>query len=105
VRRRAFLHAGCACGAALLPALAHAQQWTSPPRFSRPETASDEGGLWAMMDREETRLRRSPFALRDPKLRGYVQDIACRLGGSHCPDIRVHLVRTPFFNASMAPTA
>jgi len=33
----------------------------------------------------------------------YVQAIACRLGGDHCPDIRVHLVRTPLFNASMAP--
>jgi len=103
VRRRAFLGAGCACGAALLPALARAQEWEFPPRFTRPDAASDEGGLWAIMDREETRLRRSPFSLRDPKLRAYVQDIACRLGGSHCPDIRVHLVRTPWFNASMAP--
>lgn len=74
-----------------------------PARFSRPDIASDEGGLWAIMDREETRLRRSPFNLRDPQLQAYVQDIACRLGTGHCPDIRVHLVRTPFFNASMAP--
>lgn len=56
-----------------------------------------------MMDRQETRLQRSPFAIRDAELRDYVQGIACRLGGAHCPDIRVHLVRTPFFNASMAP--
>jgi predicted Zn-dependent protease len=103
MRRRAFLRAGCACGAALLPAAALAQDWVSPPRFTRPDVASDEGGLWALMDREETRLRRSPFNLRDPELRAYVQDIACRLGGEHCPDIRVHLVRTPYFNASMAP--
>ena len=80
-----------------------AQDWQSPPRFVRPDVASDEGGLWAMMDREETRLRRSPFNLRDPELRAYVQGIACRLAGEHCPDIRVHLVRTPYFNASMAP--
>jgi predicted Zn-dependent protease len=103
MRRRAFLHAGCVCGAALLAGLVRAQDWEFPPRFTRPDTATDEGGLWAIMDREETRLRRSPFNLRDPKLRGYVQDIACRLGGSHCPDIRVHLMRTPWFNASMAP--
>ncbi len=56
-----------------------------------------------MMDREETRLRRSPFSLRDPRLRDYIQDMACRLGSGHCPDVRVHLVRTPLFNASMAP--
>ena len=103
MRRRTFLRGGCACGAALLPAAALAQGWESPPRFVRPEVASDEGGLWALMDREETRLRRSPFSLRDPELRAYVQDIACRLGGEHCPDIRVHLMRTPYFNASMAP--
>jgi predicted Zn-dependent protease len=83
--------------------LAQSQNWSAPARFARPDTASDEGGLWAMMDREESRLRRSPFTLRDAQLRGYVQDIACRLGGEHCPDIRVYLMRTPFFNASMAP--
>ena len=103
MRRRAFLSAGCACGAALLSRLAHAEEWAFPPRFPRPDVSSDEGGLWAIMDREETRLRRSPFNVRDPKLRGYVQDIACRLGATHCLDIRVHLLRTPYFNASMAP--
>jgi predicted Zn-dependent protease len=55
------------------------------------------------MDREEARLRRSPFALRDPKLHEHVQQIACKLAGEHCPDVRVYLVRTPLFNASMAP--
>jgi predicted Zn-dependent protease len=74
-----------------------------PSRFVRPDPASDEGGLWSLMDREETRLRRSPFALRDAKLQAYVQGIACRLAGDHCPDVRVHLVKTPLFNASMAP--
>jgi predicted Zn-dependent protease len=29
--------------------------------------------------------------------------MGCRLAGEHCPDVRVHLVRTPFFNAFMAP--
>jgi len=100
MRRRVFLAA--ACCAAAFPRLARAQ-WQAPGRFARPEAGSEEGGLWSMMDREEARLRRSPFALRDPKLQAYVQDIACRLAGEHCPDVRVHLVRTPFFNASMAP--
>lgn len=83
--------------------LAYAQAWAAPARFARPELATDEGGLWSMMDREETRLRRSPFALRDPALSAYVQDIVCRLAGDHCPDLRVHLVRTPVFNANIAP--
>lgn len=55
------------------------------------------------MDREEARLRRSPFALRDERFSRYVQDIACRIAGSHCPDIRVHLIQTPNFNANIAP--
>lgn len=55
------------------------------------------------MSREEARLRRSPFLLKDERLHSYVQEVACRLGGDHCPDIRLHLVRTPHFNASMAP--
>lgn len=104
MKRRAFLAGGCACGALCMSGLAGAQSaWTAPARFARPEASTDEGGWWSMMDREETRLRRSPFLLRDRDLHSYVQDIACRLAGDHCPDIRVHLVRTPHFNASMAP--
>jgi beta-barrel assembly-enhancing protease len=75
----------------------------NPGRFDRPGIETDEGGLWGMMDREEAKLRRSPFVIRDAALTKYVQDITCRLSGDHCPDIRVHLVRTPLFNASMAP--
>lgn len=73
------------------------------PRFVRPAIETDEGGLWALMDREERRLRRSPFVVRDAALNKYVHELACRLTGSHCPDIRVHIVRTPLFSASMAP--
>ncbi len=103
MNRRRFVAIGCATCAGLLPGRALAQAWSAPARFTRPEITSDEGGLWAIMDREEKRLRRSPFALRDPELRGYVQDIACRLASEHCADLRVHLVKTPYFNASMAP--
>src|SRR5918992_925385 len=74
-----------------------------PPRFTRPQLESEEGGLWAYMDREERRLQRSPFLIRNEDLNAYVRAIACRLAGEHCPDLRVYLVRTPQFNASMAP--
>jgi Zn-dependent protease with chaperone function len=100
MKRRQFI---AACAGCALSRLAWGQDWASPARFARPELATDEGGLWAIMDREEQRLRRSPFALRDAELQAYVQDITCRLAGEHCPDVRVHLVRTPMFNASMAP--
>lgn len=88
---------GCLAQAAL------AQSWNPPGRFARPADSSDEGGLWAIMDREEERLRRSAFVMRDKALNEYVGAIACRLAGDHCPDVRVYLVRTPHFNASMAP--
>ena len=104
MKRRRFLIAGGACAGCVLSQAVGAQSiWNSPSRFMRPDTSTDEGGLWSMMDREETRLRRSPFTVRDPRLKDYVQTIACKLAGEHCPDIRVHLVSTPLFNASMAP--
>ncbi|HTN49650.1 MAG TPA: M48 family metallopeptidase [Burkholderiaceae bacterium] len=56
-----------------------------------------------MMAREEQRLRRSPFLVPDPELRDYLQGIACRVSGPHCPDVRVYAVRNAYFNASMAP--
>lgn len=104
MNRRRFLAAGCACGASVAWGPAFAQTgWQAPARFIRPDIATDEGGLWSLMDREETRLRRSPFSVRDPRLRDYVQAIACRLAGDHCPDVRVYLVQTPLFNANIAP--
>lgn len=111
MKRRRWLGWGCAHCAAFgglamaqpgTPASAPAP-WTAPQRFVRPDLASDEGGLWALMDREETRVRRSPFRLRDDALNRYLTEIACKLGGAHCPDIRVYPIRMPFFNASMAP--
>jgi len=103
VNRRVFLRTGCA-GCLALAELARAQEaWTPPARFARPDAAGEEGNLWAWMDREETRLRRSPFNLRAPDLQAYVAGIACRLAGEHCPDVRVYLVHVPYFNASMAP--
>jgi beta-barrel assembly-enhancing protease len=106
MRRRALI--GCAQCLALSsllgPATGRAQSsWLAPPRFERPDLATDEGGLWALMDREETRLRRSPFLVRDAGLQKYLQDMACKLAQGHCADVRVYPVRTPFFNASMAP--
>lgn len=105
MKRRRFLAAGawCCAGACVPAAWAQAPNYSAPVRLGKPDIATDEGGLWAMMDREERNLRRSPFLLRDAALGTYVQDIACRLAKDHCPDLRVYLVRTPVFNASMAP--
>ncbi|MEO8125218.1 MAG: M48 family metalloprotease, partial [Burkholderiales bacterium] len=77
--------------------------WSPPARFTRPAADQDEGGLWALMDREEARVRRSPFRLREVALNTYLSGVACKLGAEHCPDIRVYAVRMPYFNANMAP--
>ena len=100
--RRAFVF-GCGCCALSALAQMPATPWSAPQRFARPLDDSDEGGLWGLMDREEAKLKRSAFLVRDPALNEYVSGIACRLAGDHCPDMRVYLVRTPVFNASMAP--
>jgi beta-barrel assembly-enhancing protease len=102
-RRPFLLGCGCLALAAALGVRADEYDYQAPPRFSRPDPSSDEGGLWAYMDRQEQQLKRSSFLIRDPALNKYVSDIACRLAGEHCPEMRVYLVRTPYFNASMAP--
>jgi len=106
--RRGFLRSACrhcvGFGALGLGAGSFAQEATEiPARFSRPAVDTEEGGLWGMMDREETKLRRSPFIVKDDALSRYLRELVCRLGGDHCGDVRVHVVRTPQFNASMAP--
>lgn len=103
MKRRTFL-GGCACCGMLAAHHALAQNiWQMPDRLARPDPATDEGGLWALLDREESRLKRSKFLIRDEALNRHINDMACRLAGNHCTDMRVYLVRTPFFNASMAP--
>lgn len=84
----------------------------------RPQMDTDEAGLWMVMDRVEQRLRTSGRVLsyatlsdtglnevdRDSaRLDAYVREIVCKLAGPYCPDIRVYVVHTPHFNATMAP--
>jgi tetratricopeptide (TPR) repeat protein len=69
----------------------------------RPPLDSDEAGLWMAMDRVEGNLRTSGRLITDPGLNAYVRDIVCKLAGPYCADIRVYVVQTPHFNATMAP--
>ena len=110
--RRAFLRSACSHCLAL-GALAGLPAWAAgaaegddlvlPARFPRPSLDSDEGGLWALMDREEARVRRSPLTVKDAGLKDYLHGLVQRLAATHSPDIRVHTVRMPLFNAMMAP--
>lgn len=100
--RRQF---GCAlCG---LATLAYAGRLPGQDRFVapgyRPAAGSDERGIWHLMDRQELELKTSRFVVRDAEVNRYIRDIVCRLGKDHCSDIRGYIVRTPHFNASMAP--
>jgi len=69
----------------------------------RPDLSSDEAGLWMYMDQIESRLKTSGRVVTDPGLNAYLRQIVCKLDPVHCPDIRVYIVDTPHFNASMAP--
>jgi Zn-dependent protease with chaperone function len=69
----------------------------------RPSLESDEAGLWMQMDRVEGDLKTSGKVVVDPDLNAYVRDILCRLDAEYCADIRIYIVRTADFNASMAP--
>ena len=101
MNRRAFL---CGCAAALAPGslFAGAYEARMTPGF-RPAHGSDENGLWDQFEKEERQLKRSRFVIRDPELNAYVNGLVCKVAGEYCRDIRVYLVRTPYFNASMAP--
>ncbi|TMM48735.1 M48 family metallopeptidase [Qipengyuania marisflavi] len=63
-----------------------------------------EKGLWYEMDEAERRLKQSKFLIEDPALNDYVRGVLCRtVGEDRCPAARIYLMRTPQFNASMAP--
>ena len=63
-----------------------------------------EKGLWYQMDEAEKRLKESRFLIEDPALNAYVKSVLCKtVGEQRCQATRLYLVRTPQFNASIAP--
>ena len=69
----------------------------------RPAADTDEAGLWMVVDRYEKELKTSGKLVRDPELNAYVKSVVCRLAPGECGGIRIYLIETPSFNASMAP--
>ena len=102
--RRAVLGGLCSCSAMALASCAsvNAPEGKVAAGY-KPELASDEGGIWQLMDKAEKDVQTSRALIRDPALDAYVGDIVCRLAEEHCHDIRTYLLRTPVFNASAAP--
>lgn len=73
------------------------------PSRERPDITTDEGGLWGMSDRAEIEARSSGQLESDPALNAYLREVACRVAGAHCGDIRLYVMNRPYFNAQMAP--
>lgn len=106
VNRRQFGCALCGLASLILAGSASAQTETDRSFLTpgyRPPAESDEKGLWSLIDRQERRFKTSRFVVRDPTLNAYVREVVCRLGKDYCQDLRIYIVRTPYFNASMAP--
>ena len=92
-----------AAGAALLFGCASQKPLREMEPGERPPEDTDEAGLWSALDQSELALQRSPLLVRDPALNAYIGKLVCDLAGDYCGDIRVYIVRRPYFNASMAP--
>ena len=102
--RRALLRGLCGCcsGLAALGAAPGALLPT-PSQAQSGGLSTDDAGLRAIMDKAEARLRTSPHRLIDPEVNAYLARIACRIAEPRCGEIRVYVMRAPYFNASMAP--
>jgi beta-barrel assembly-enhancing protease len=92
-----------AAGAALLSCTvgASATAVGAPEYGPRDET---ERGLWQQMDEYERELKNSEFLMADPALNAYVKGVLCKaVGNERCSATRIYIVRTPYYNAMMAP--
>ena len=69
----------------------------------QPALESDEAGLWLVMDQAEKDLQTSGKLITDSRANKYLREVICRLAEDICGDVRVYLVRVPYFNATMAP--
>ena len=64
----------------------------------------DERGLWMQVAERERLLKKSNFIVTDENLNNYVRGVFCKtVGEDGCKGVRIYLMRTPYFNASMAP--
>lgn len=91
-------------------AVSGAAQAGQPASQMRPSSAAYEPqdivekGLWLEMDEAERQVRASKFLIDDPELYAYVKSVLCRaVGADKCGAARIYLIRTPQFNAAMAP--
>ncbi len=62
-----------------------------------------ERGLWLEMAEYERSLKISQQVISDPTLNVYLRDVLCRTVGPECNQVRLYILRSPEFNATMAP--
>lgn len=101
--------AGLLGAASPVAAMAAAQDVPAPVpanvEFEGPYQPTDdlERGLWHQMAEAERSLRTSKQVIRDPELNTYLREVLCRTVGPECANIRLYVLRSPYFNATMAP--
>jgi predicted Zn-dependent protease len=66
-----------------------------------PSPEADEQGLWLELEDYEQAIQRSALRVRDKDLNAYVQNAMCQVAQDYCRDLRVYVIRNPYFNASM----
>lgn len=76
----------------------------TPAVVPPPAADADLRALLMQVDEQERVFKTSPLIIRDPALNAYVRGVLCRtIGSSKCADVRLYILRTPDFNANMAP--
>ena len=102
MRRRDFLQgpaaARCALSGSLFGASLHANM---TPGF-RPSGDRRARPLGPVRD-EESETQALALPAPRSRLNAYVNSVACKVAGGYCRDLRIYIVRSPFFNATMAP--
>ena len=66
-----------------------------------PEDSQTEKGIWMELEEYELAVKRSALLVKDEKLNKYVKTAACNVAKDYCNDIRIYIIRNPYFNASM----
>ncbi|OLF71390.1 hypothetical protein AWH62_12645 [Maricaulis sp. W15] len=67
------------------------------------DLSSTEASLWYQTDEAESRLQASGQLNSDPALNAWVNARICEVAGTFCDDLRLYILESPTFNASMAP--
>lgn len=83
------------------PPVAGPEPVTDPALYQPKD--KDERGLWMQMEEAERSLKTSAIVIRDPELNAYVRSLICKTAGeAECRNVRLYIMRTPYFNASMS---